>query len=71
VAHACNLGYSGGRDQEDHYSKPAWAHSSRNPISEKIPSQKRAGGVAQGVGPEFKLEYHKKENNVAAGALDA
>jgi hypothetical protein len=24
------------------------------------PSQIRAGGVAQGVGPEFKPQYHKK-----------
>jgi hypothetical protein len=23
-------------------------------------TQKRAGGVAQGVGPEFKPQYHKK-----------
>jgi hypothetical protein len=27
----------------------------------KKPSQKRAGGVAQGVGPEFKSQYHKKK----------
>jgi hypothetical protein len=25
VAHACNPSYSGGRYQEDHDSKPAWA----------------------------------------------
>jgi hypothetical protein len=25
VAHACNLSYSGGRDQEDQGSKPVWA----------------------------------------------
>jgi hypothetical protein len=25
------------------------------------PSQKRAGGVAQGVGPEFKPQYRKKK----------
>jgi hypothetical protein len=24
-------------------------------------SQKRAGGVAQGAGPEFKPQYHKKK----------
>jgi hypothetical protein len=29
----------------------------------KNPSQKRAGGVAQGVGPEFKPQYHKKQEN--------
>jgi hypothetical protein len=38
--------------QEDHGSKPDSANSSWDSIS-KIPSQKRAGGVAQGVGPEF------------------
>jgi hypothetical protein len=27
VAHACNSSYSGGRDQEDHGLKPAWANS--------------------------------------------
>jgi hypothetical protein len=37
VAHTCNPSYSGGRDQEDHSSKPAWGNSSRNPIS-KNPS---------------------------------
>jgi hypothetical protein len=26
------------------------------------PSQEMAGGVAQSVGPEFKTQYHKKEN---------
>jgi hypothetical protein len=26
-------------------------------LSQKSPSQKRAGGVAQGVGPEFKHKY--------------
>jgi hypothetical protein len=31
-----------------------------NPIS-KIPNTKRAGGVTQGVGPEFKPWYCKKE----------
>jgi hypothetical protein len=27
VAHACNPSYSGGRDQDDCDSKPAWANS--------------------------------------------
>jgi ribosomal protein RSM22 (predicted rRNA methylase) len=30
-------------------------------LSQKNPSPKRAGGVAQGKGPEFKPQYHKKE----------
>jgi hypothetical protein len=47
VAHTCNPSYSGGRDQEDRGSKPAPAGS--RPCLEKHPSQKRTGGVAQGV----------------------
>jgi hypothetical protein len=39
VARACNPGYSGGREQEDHGSKPAQANSSEDPIS-KIPVTK-------------------------------
>jgi hypothetical protein len=27
----------------------------------KNPSQKRASGVAQGIGPEFKPQYHQKK----------
>jgi hypothetical protein len=46
VAHACNPSYSGGRQQEDHVLRPAWANSLGNPIS-KNPSQKKAGGVAK------------------------
>jgi hypothetical protein len=29
----------------------------------KYPSQKKAGGVAQNVGCEFKSQYHKKKKN--------
>jgi hypothetical protein len=32
-------------------------------LSQQNPSQKRAGGVAQGVGPEFKPQYHKKKKS--------
>jgi hypothetical protein len=39
VAQAYNPSYSGGRDQEDHGSKPAQAYSSQDPTS-KNPSQK-------------------------------
>jgi hypothetical protein len=60
VIHTCNPSYSGGRDQEDHSSKPAWANSSRDPIL-KNPSRKRAGEVAQGEGPEFKPQYLKNK----------
>jgi hypothetical protein len=55
--------YSGSRDQEKCSSKSARANSLRDPIS-KIPNTKRAGGVAQGVGPEFKPWYHKKKKKL-------
>jgi hypothetical protein len=61
VAHSYNPSYSGGRDQEDQGLKPAWTNSLQDPISKKKPSQKRVGGVAQGVGPEFKSQHHKKK----------
>jgi hypothetical protein len=40
VAHACNLSHSGGRDQEDHGSKPVQANSSQDAIT-KIPNTKK------------------------------
>jgi hypothetical protein len=45
--------------QEDRGSKPA--NSSMKTYLEKDPSQKSAGGVAQGVGPEFKPQYCRKK----------
>jgi hypothetical protein len=39
--------------------KPAWANGSRDPISKKPITKKSTGGVAQGVGPEFKPQYCK------------
>jgi hypothetical protein len=59
VAHSYNPSYSGGRDQEDHSSKPA-GQIVHETISRKKTITKRAGGVAQGEGPEFKLQYHNK-----------
>jgi hypothetical protein len=38
--------------------KPDLANSSWDPIL-KTPSQKRARGVAQDIGPEFKTQYCK------------
>jgi hypothetical protein len=58
--HACNPSYSEGRGQEDHNLKSNQPNSSRDPFS-KNPSQERAGGVAQGIGPEFKFRYHTKK----------
>jgi hypothetical protein len=58
VAHACNLSYSGGRDQEDCGSMPAWVNSSCDPTTKNW-----AGGVAQGEGPGFKTQYRKEKKN--------
>jgi hypothetical protein len=62
VTHTCNPSHSGGSDQENQDSKSAWEKFAR-PFLEKIHHKKRAGGVAQGVGPEFKPQYHKKKKN--------
>jgi hypothetical protein len=40
----CNPSDSGGRDQEDHGSKPAWAKSSQDPISKKLVKRKKGWG---------------------------
>jgi hypothetical protein len=58
VAHACNPSYLGGRDQEDHSSKPAWANSSQDPILKKHITKK-----GWWSGPEFKPQYCKINNN--------
>jgi hypothetical protein len=50
VAHICNPSYSEGRDQEDRGSKPGWRQPGQlvhKALSQKNPSQKRAGGVAK------------------------
>jgi hypothetical protein len=60
----CNPSYSGGRDQEDHDSKAAQTNSSRDPISKKTQHKKRAGGLAQGEGPEFKSQLKKKKKDL-------
>jgi hypothetical protein len=59
VAHAYNPSYSGSRDQ-DCGSKPAQENPPWDPIL-KSTSQKRAGGVAQGVVLEFKSSTKKKK----------
>jgi hypothetical protein len=38
----------------------------RDLIWEKTHHKKRAGGVAQGVGPEFKPKYHIHTQNIPA-----
>jgi hypothetical protein len=64
VAHTYNPSYVEGRDQEDHGSKPAWANSSQGPISKISIIKKRAGRVAQDVGPKFKLQYHTYKKSI-------
>jgi hypothetical protein len=51
------------RDQEDLGLKPAWTIGSQGPILKKpnTHTQKGAGGVAQGVDPEFKAQHHRKK----------
>jgi hypothetical protein len=61
VAQACNPSYSGGRDHEDYGLKPAQANSSVRPYLKKTLHKNRAGGLTQGIGPEFKPYYLKKK----------
>jgi hypothetical protein len=74
VAHTCNPGHSGGREQENHSSKPAQANSSQNSISKKKKiTKKGAGGVAPSVDPEFKPQYQrekKKKINIITNNTD-
>jgi hypothetical protein len=57
VAHACNPGYSGGRDQEDCSFWPAQVNSLRDPVSKKPTTKK---GLVEWLkvkeGPEFKSQ---------------
>jgi hypothetical protein len=57
MAHTCNPRYWGGRNQEDHSSKPA-GQIVLETLCQKTNHKKRAGGVAQGVDLEFKPQYH-------------
>jgi hypothetical protein len=62
VAHTCNPSYSGGKDRENHGSKPAQANISTRSYLEKNPSEKKKGcWSGQGVGAEFNPQYHKKK----------
>jgi hypothetical protein len=55
VAYPCNPSLSGGRDQEDLGSKPAWVNSSQNTVSKttlhkkKKKKKRRAGMVSLGA----------------------
>jgi hypothetical protein len=60
VAHAYNPSYSGGRDWGITVQSQLGQIVCETLSQKKKKSQKRAGGVAQGVGPEFKPQYHNK-----------
>jgi hypothetical protein len=62
MAHACNPSYSGSKDKEDCGLKPAQANSSEDTITRKKNHKNRAGRVAQGEGPEFKIQYLKRKS---------
>jgi hypothetical protein len=61
VVQSYNPSYSGGRGPEDLGLKPAQANSSRDSVLKKTLYKKKSGGMAQGEGPEFKSQYHKKK----------
>jgi hypothetical protein len=64
VAHTYNPSYSGGRDQEDHGSKPVRANSSQHYLEKILHThKKKVGRVAQGISPEFKPQYLKQTKN--------
>jgi hypothetical protein len=71
VAHSCNPSYSEVRDRKIVvWSQPR--KTVHKTLSGKKPITKKRGegadGVAQGVGPEFKLQYHKKNKKEEPGA---
>jgi hypothetical protein len=62
VVQAYNPSFSGGRDQGIEVPSQAGQIVCKTLSQKKKKnSQKRAGGVAQGVGPEFKPQYHQKK----------
>jgi hypothetical protein len=60
MTHTCNPIHSGGSDEEEHSSKPAWASSSQDLILKKTHHKEKADGLAQGISPEFKIQDRKK-----------
>jgi hypothetical protein len=49
--------------------KTAWASKFVRPYLENTHHKKRAGRVAQGVGPDFKFQYCKKRDIPVCGFL--
>jgi hypothetical protein len=69
VAHAYNPKYIGGRNQEDcGWSQPR--EIVHETLAWKNPLWNRAGGMAQGIVPEFKLQYCKKKKKKKAHTMN-
>jgi hypothetical protein len=49
------------RDQEDRGLKLAQANSLRDHLGKTHHKKKGAGGIAQGIGPEFNPQYSQKK----------
>jgi hypothetical protein len=65
VAHTYNPNYIGGRDQEDHSSKPAQANSSQDPFSKNPITRKGwCGGARCRPWVEVPVPQKRKENMV-------
>jgi hypothetical protein len=68
VSHTCNPTYSGGKIRRIVVQSQPRKRVLKT-LFLKNPSQKRAGGVAQGVGYEFKPQYHKKKKKLLSTVL--
>jgi hypothetical protein len=60
MAHAYNPTYSGGREIRRIVVQSQPWKIIHQTLFQQTPSQKRAGGMAQGIGPEVNLQYHNK-----------
>jgi hypothetical protein len=47
----------------------SWFKASHETLSQKHLHKNKAGAVAQGVGPEFKPQYHKKKKSMQTSIL--
>jgi hypothetical protein len=68
VAHACNLATQEAEIRRIEVRSQS-AQIVHETLSRKNPSQKIAGGVAQGVSPEFKPQYGKKQKKLNASGF--
>jgi hypothetical protein len=62
AAPACNSSYLGGRNQEDHGSKPGWGGGG-NTLIQKYPTRKEAGGVAQVIAERLPSKHNILSSN--------